>query len=89
MPSNTQFDSLPEQLGAVNHQQMIAFINRLAKSIFWLSPVMNRNLGKIAPPAEYLRDGLPAYANGTDWNPGSGRGIYRYSTVSASWEFVG
>lgn len=38
-----------------------------------------------APP-EKLRDGMQAYADGTDWNPGSGEGLYIY--VAGAWEKV-
>lgn len=30
-----------------------------------------------------LREGMIRFADGTDWNPGSGRGLYQY--VSGSW----
>lgn len=28
------------------------------------------------------------YADGTDWNPGSGEGLYRYS-IAGSWVYIG
>ena len=34
------------------------------------------------------RHGLLVYADGTDWDPGSGEGIYRFDS-SATWRFVG
>lgn len=34
------------------------------------------------------RHGDIVYADGTLWNPGSGEGIYRFSSL-AVWEFVG
>lgn len=39
-----------------------------------------------APPAR-LFENLTVLADGTDWNPGSGRGEYRYQ--GGSWVFVG
>lgn len=39
-----------------------------------------------APPKKY-RDGLIVFADGTLWNPGSGRGFYGYS--SGAWRFLG
>ena len=33
------------------------------------------------------RDGMVVFADGTDWNPGSGRGYYGY--YSAAWHFLG
>ncbi len=34
-----------------------------------------------------LYDGLQAYADGTNWNPGSGEGFYGY--YAAAWHFLG
>lgn len=39
-----------------------------------------------ASPAKPRR-GLLAYADGTDWNPGSGEGLYRHN--GTIWVFVG
>lgn len=39
------------------------------------------------------RDGLLAAADGVSWDPGSGRGLYRYNVpplpASPGWEFLG
>lgn len=35
-----------------------------------------------APPTRY-KDGMVVYANGVDWNPGSGAGVY--ARVSGAW----
>ena len=56
--------------------------------LVWLSPSSNPNLGKIAPLAEFLRDGLLAYADGTNWNPGFGKGYYRYELATTSWKLA-
>lgn len=32
---------------------------------------------------------MVVYANGTDWNPGSGQGIYRRNIANSAWVFVG
>lgn len=34
------------------------------------------------------RDGDPAHADGTNWNPGSGKGLYLYKASTATWVFV-
>jgi hypothetical protein len=39
-----------------------------------------------AEPAK-PRNGMDVYADGTDWNPGSGRG--RYCFENGSWKFLG
>lgn len=35
------------------------------------------------------QDGQLAYADGVDWNPGSGRGVYRYDSTSVGWVLLG
>ena len=40
-----------------------------------------------SPPPK-LKPGLILYADGTDWNPGSGEGLYRYN-LAGSWVFIG
>jgi hypothetical protein len=35
-----------------------------------------------------LTDGLIVYADGSEWDPGSGIGLYRYE-VGTGWEFLG
>lgn len=39
-----------------------------------------------APPAR-PRDGMLRNADGTDWEPGSGAGLYRYG--AGAWHFLG
>jgi hypothetical protein len=34
-------------------------------------------------------NGLKVIADGTDWNPGSGRGVYWYDGDTSSWKFLG
>lgn len=40
----------------------------------------NKDFGKTTPPST---PGLMAWANGTDWNPGGGKGMYYYD--GAAW----
>ena len=35
------------------------------------------------------QDGQLAYADGSSWNPGSGRGVYRWDSTSVGWVFLG
>lgn len=35
------------------------------------------------------QDGELYYADGTNWDPGSGRGAYRYDSSGPTWEFMG
>lgn len=41
-----------------------------------------------AAPAR-LRAGMVVLADGTDWNPGSGAGMYRRNEANSAWNFVG
>ena len=64
-------------------------VYRLKESMKFMTPIGNKDYGKVAPNTEYLYDGLVAYANGTDWDPGSGKGLYRYNTTTSAWVLVG
>lgn len=35
------------------------------------------------------QDGQLAYADGTDWDPGAGKGVYRYDSDTTSWVLLG
>lgn len=37
---------------------------------------------------ERPRTGMLRLADGTEWNPGSGRGLYWYDEDTASWKFI-
>ena len=41
-----------------------------------------------AEPVRYWA-GMVVYADGTDWNPGSGQGLYRRNVANSAWVFVG
>jgi hypothetical protein len=36
-----------------------------------------------------LRDGDIRLADGTDWNPGSGKGVYWYDADATTWKLLG
>jgi hypothetical protein len=36
-----------------------------------------------------MRGGMFAMADGTDWDPGSGAGLYRRSEANDAWVFIG
>ena len=54
----------------------VAFANSLPREIDWLH----------VEPSK-VRDGLTVGADGTDWNPGSGEGVYTY--YAGSWHKLG
>jgi hypothetical protein len=41
-----------------------------------------------AAPAQ-TRPGMLVIADGTDWDPGSGAGLYRRNEANAAWVFIG
>lgn len=53
-------------------------------ALYWSSPLVNPNVGKIEPPTRAKRTGLLAFADGTNWNPG-GLGIGFYLWDGSSW----
>ena len=65
----------------------------MKEAMKWISPIVNKDCGKVAPTAEYLYDGLIAYADGevTGWQPnGSGaKGLWRYNTATSLWVLTG
>lgn len=52
----------------------------------WVDPY-HVNFGKIEPTGTELKDGLIAYANGTDWDPaGDGtKGYFWYNSTTSAW----
>lgn len=73
----------------LSYEESSGLINKCLDSLLWLSPLINEKVGHIEPPADYKRDGLLAYADGTNWNPGSGKGVYRYNSTTSTWVWVG
>lgn len=43
-------------------------------------------LTKTHEAPERVEEGMVVYADGTDWNPGSGEGIYKYQ--SGAWSLI-
>jgi hypothetical protein len=41
-----------------------------------------------AAPDKFL-PGMVVYADGSDWDPGSGEGLYRRDKTNTSWVFIG
>lgn len=44
-------------------------------------------LTKLAAAPDKVRDGLTVYADGANWNPGAGQGVYTY--YSGAWNKLG
>lgn len=67
----------------------INLLNLTIEALYWITPMLNEYLGQVEPPVELRRDGMLAYADGTLWDPGSGKGLYRYNSATAAWVFIG
>jgi hypothetical protein len=52
-----------------------------------LNATQDGNLDEITVAPEKPRNGMLRRADGTQWNPGSGQGVYCY--YAASWHFLG
>ncbi len=73
--------------GGQKPEEERSLINRLFDTLKFASPIVNATrLGQAAPSANFLRDGMIAYADGTNWSPGNGGvGFYRYDATLATW----
>jgi len=60
-------------------------LNQVLRAQWWINPLLNPECGRVVPAPLY--PGLLAWADGTNWNPGSGEGFYRYT--GSAWVFVG
>lgn len=50
-------------------------------------PVQSLALVKLHAAPAKVYDGMTVYADGTDWNPGAGEGVYTY--YGAAWNRLG
>lgn len=91
MAKDTGFTYTPAPPAGVNSpEELLAWaLQELEK----LSIVVN-NLaeGRVAVAhraPDKPRNGYIRYADGTDWNPGSGRGYYGFDETTGTWKFLG
>lgn len=71
----------PAQLPGFLRQEL----QQISKSI--AAPVFVLALATSNKPPDRLRDGDTVLADGTNWNPGSGQGVYTY--YGATWHKLG
>ncbi len=63
-------------------------LNAIMELLNYLLP--HNIAGQIEPKDAVLRKGMLAYADGTNWNPGSGEGLYRYNgSIWNTWQDAG
>lgn len=72
-------------------QWFIDYANALHQAIYQAAQAGNDSIGGRYLTAEPARpqDGAIYLAEGTEWNPGSGRGAYRYESSSATYVLLG
>lgn len=78
----------PLKEGIFKWRDIATSINLILDTLYWISPLLNKNCGTIEPPAQYQRYGLIAYADGSNWDPGDGEGYYYFSSGD-SWVQIG
>ena len=79
--------------GGLSAEQERVIFNVVLEVLQYVSPFVDNGdgFGASEPPAEYKRDGVLAYADGTNWNPGWGPGFYRYQAAEHEdehWEAI-
>lgn len=79
-------NKLPLVKGVLTEAQERAIINSALDILNLISPILNTVLGQVAPGASYLRDGLVAFADGSNWAPA---GTQRYAKYSGNFTTVG
>ncbi len=63
------------------HQDDMRSLNAIIEILQYILP--HNMAGQVEPKATILRKGMIAYADGTNWNPGAGEGVYYYN--GAAW----
>lgn len=72
----------------LQHRQLVQQLNGIFNALRFLCPTLNPKLGQVEPPETQRQPGALAWADGVNWNPGSGEGLYRY-TKAGTWVLVG
>jgi hypothetical protein len=65
----TERTTIPLTPDALKHPDNIQAVNASLASTALISPIANKRVGQAAPPDKFLRAGLLAYADGTNWDP--------------------
>ena len=78
----------PPQEGGVAELQAWA-IGELRRVEALLNTLADGHIERTYAPPTKLLDGMIRYADGVSWNPGAGRGIYRYDSTTPGWILLG
>lgn len=85
MAANRYQHSIPPE----DYRQLLEYIEReLAGISSSIDSIENGDHDILYNPPIRVRPGMVVYADGVEWDPGSGEGLYRYS-LSGTWVFIG
>jgi hypothetical protein len=74
--------TLPE---SASLPEVIRALNEIIRSVGHSDPSVNDRAGQASPGRKDIVPGKLAWADGTKWNPGSGEGLYVYTSAGV-WE---
>lgn len=84
-----QYAPVPPE-GVDNFTDLLLYITQELQHIAdVLEGVEDVQLPKLHVEPDKRVDGMLAYADGTDWNPGSGQGVYIWKEDSGAWALLG
>lgn len=87
--NRTYEPSLPPNVDPVNPIEFRAFTTWTLQELRAIANMLrNPIIPRLYEAPEKPTGGLLVRADGTSWNPGSGRGLYIYDDVSALWRFI-
>jgi len=85
MPVRRYQHSIPPE----DYERLLEYVEReLSEVSASIDSVANGETDVFYTEPARVYPGMILYADGTEWNPGSGEGIYRYS-LAGTWVFVG
>lgn len=73
--------------GPVKDGELRRELSEIQKAANRADPFSELQILHAAP--KKLREGMIVYADGSDWNPGSGEGVYRRNAANNAWVFLG
>jgi len=76
-----------------NLKDPLAILKALNDALNQVGLVFQENeslkLVELHAPPQYVEHGRFYFADGTDWDPGSGRGVYVYDSTGPTWRLLG
>lgn len=81
----------PEQFGSFKDFNEVAdYLNRTLQELTRTTQEISEiTLEELFAQPDKVQHGKLYFADGTDWDPGSGRGVYLYDSTGPTWRFLG